>query len=114
MGTPVRIAEVAGRLAAQHPASPPIVYTGLRPGEKLHEVLFGSGETDVRRIHPLISHVPAPPLRPQAARALDTSAPVKQIVDALRDLCDADLDRPEPAMARQRPTSDPRDWTNRR
>ncbi len=46
-----------------------IVYTGLRPGEKLHEVLLGAGEVDVRPIHPLISQVPVPPLRFDDARA---------------------------------------------
>ena len=44
MGDAVRIADVARRLVAQAPRSVPIVYTGLRPGEKLHEVLFGPGE----------------------------------------------------------------------
>ena len=39
-----------------------IVYTGLRPGEKLHETLFGFGEVDDRPVHPLISHVRVPPL----------------------------------------------------
>ena len=42
MGEPVRIDDVARRLAAQAPRPIEIVYTGLRPGEKLHEVLFGA------------------------------------------------------------------------
>ena len=63
MGEPVRIVEVARRLAEQARSTAPIVYTGLRPGEKLHEVLLGSGEADQRPIHPLISQVPVPPLR---------------------------------------------------
>ena len=46
-----------------------IVYTGLRPGEKLHEVLFGAARRDVRPIHPLISQVPVPPLSFDDARA---------------------------------------------
>ena len=37
-----------------------IVYTGLRPGEKLHEVLLGAGEVDERPFHPLISQAPCP------------------------------------------------------
>ena len=62
MGSPVSIDEVAQRVAQQ--TSPPvnIVYTGLRPGEKMHEDLFGEGEVDERPKHPLISHVPVPPL----------------------------------------------------
>ena len=69
MGEPVRIAEVATRLAEQASSTVPIVYTGLRPGEKLHEVLLGAGEVDVRPTHPLISQVPVPPLRFDDARA---------------------------------------------
>jgi len=57
MGEPVRILDVAERIARQ--ADPPvgIEFTGLRPGEKLHEVLLGPGEESIRRIHPLISHL---------------------------------------------------------
>src|SRR4029077_11512285 len=46
MGEPVRIADVARRLAAQAPRTVEVVYTGLRPGEKLHEVLLGRDELD--------------------------------------------------------------------
>ena len=44
MGEPVRIADVARRLADQADRPIEITYTGLRPGEKLHEVLQGCGE----------------------------------------------------------------------
>ena len=57
MGEPVRIYDVARRLVAQSRRPIEIVITGLRPGEKLHEELFGDGEVDVRPRHPLISHV---------------------------------------------------------
>jgi FlaA1/EpsC-like NDP-sugar epimerase len=62
MGAPVRIAEVAQRLIDQADRPIAVVFTGLRPGEKLHEVLLGTGEVDRRPAHPLISHVPVPPL----------------------------------------------------
>ena len=62
MGAPVLIADVARQLANQAKRPVEIVYTGLRPGEKVHEDLFGSGELDVRPRHPLISHVPVPAL----------------------------------------------------
>lgn len=65
MGRPVRIADVAKQLTAQSHDDIEIVFTGLRDGEKLHEVLFGEGETDCRPVHPLISHVDVPPLDPQ-------------------------------------------------
>ena len=62
MGEPVRIDDVARRLASQAPRPINIVYTGLRPGEKCHEVLLGADEVDNRPKHPLISHVAVPPL----------------------------------------------------
>lgn len=63
MGKPIRIAEVADRLVRESRRTIDVVYTGLRPGEKLEEDLFGDGEADERPIHPLISHVAVPPLR---------------------------------------------------
>ena len=42
----------------------PIVFTGLRPGEKMHEVLFSDAECGVQRAHPMITHVSVPPLSP--------------------------------------------------
>lgn len=62
MGEPVRIDDVARRLAAQAPRPIDIVYTGLRAGEKLHESLFGADETGQSPVHPMISHVSVPPL----------------------------------------------------
>ena len=73
MGAPVRIDDVARRLAAQAPHDVEIVYTGLRPGEKLHEVLLGSDELDHRPAHPLISHVQVPPLH---AAGIDIREPL--------------------------------------
>ena len=52
MGDAVRIDDVARRLVDDAPRSVDIVYTGLRPGEKLHEDLLGSGEVDLRPQHP--------------------------------------------------------------
>jgi FlaA1/EpsC-like NDP-sugar epimerase len=60
MGEPVRIAEVAERMVAAAPGDVQIVYTGLRPGEKVHEVLFSDDEVGERRSHPLITHVRVP------------------------------------------------------
>ncbi|MBX3285532.1 MAG: polysaccharide biosynthesis protein [Actinobacteria bacterium] len=62
MGTPVRIADVARRLIAESERPIEIVYTGLRPGEKLHEILVGEAEEGERPMHPGISHVQVPPL----------------------------------------------------
>ena len=65
MGAPVRIADVARRFARQHSPELPVVFTGLRAGEKLHESLFSQNEHDLRPVHPLVSHVPVPPLSPE-------------------------------------------------
>ena len=58
MGEPIRIAELAGELIKLSGLEPgkdiDIVFTGLRPGEKLHEELYWQGEgiapTDNRKI----------------------------------------------------------------
>ena len=70
MGEPVRIADIARRLAAQaaHPVD--IVYTGLRPGEKLTEDLLGAEEVDHRPRHPLIRHAQVQPLDPDELSGL--------------------------------------------
>ncbi len=62
MGEPVRILDVARRFAERSDPPLDIVFTGLRPGEKLHEVLLAPGERDERPVHPLISQVPVPAL----------------------------------------------------
>jgi FlaA1/EpsC-like NDP-sugar epimerase len=87
MGEPVRIADVAQRLASQHGMPVDIVYTGLRPGEKLHEVLWGEGEVDRRPVHPLISHVPVPPLRPDELATLVAAGDSDDVMELFRRLC---------------------------
>ena len=87
MGEPVRIADVARRLADRAPVPVEVVYTGLRPGEKLHEDLFGDGEVDHRPVHPLISHVAVPPLDPLTVRGVDPWADRRQVAATLRGLC---------------------------
>ena len=86
MGTPVRIADVAHRLAETSPDPVEIIYTGLRPGEKLHEHLFGRAEADQRPAHPLISHVDVPPMCPETLVDLDTTLERDKLVATLREL----------------------------
>jgi FlaA1/EpsC-like NDP-sugar epimerase len=90
MGQPVRIAEVARQMADQADSPVKIVYTGLRPGEKLHEELFGAGEEDARPLHHLISHVTVPALDPVEIRLLDPYAEPEQVVKELTSMCDLD------------------------
>jgi len=94
MGEPVRIAEVARQMAQLAPVPIDIEYSSLRPGEKLHEDLFGAGEIDRRPLHPLISHVEVPPLDPACVTALDVSADPHTLIAHLAQLCG---DQPPPA-----------------
>jgi FlaA1/EpsC-like NDP-sugar epimerase len=64
MGEPVRILDVANRLIRESRQDVEIEFTGLRPGEKLHEVLHSVGESPVPSRHPLISRVGVPRLEP--------------------------------------------------
>ena len=60
MGEPVRIIELAQeliRLAKGAAHSIPIIFTGLRPGEKMHEELTGDGERFVETEHAKVRRV---------------------------------------------------------
>ena len=87
MGEPVKIAEVATRMAAAAQCQIEIVYTGLRPGEKLDEQLFADDEVDARPIHPLIAHVGVAPLPPAVLEVLDLSPSPDGLVEVLAELC---------------------------
>ena len=64
MGEPVSIYDLARRLVQRSGKDVPIEFTGLRPGEKLHEELLGDDESDERPRHHLISHAKVPQLDP--------------------------------------------------
>jgi FlaA1/EpsC-like NDP-sugar epimerase len=85
MGKPVRIADIARRLTANTVPRVEIVFTGLRPGEKLTEDLLGPGEADHRPCHPLICQVSVPPLRPEEVTALDPGADADSLRRALAE-----------------------------
>jgi dTDP-glucose 4,6-dehydratase len=65
MGEPVRILDVAQRMIDKSGKDIAIVYTGLRPGEKLHEELLGDSELDRRPVHPKISHATVNAISPE-------------------------------------------------
>lgn len=98
MGEPVRIADIAARMAARSDRPIEVVYTGLRPGEKLHEVLIGARERPSASAHPLISEVHVDPLEAEALdHLLDVDGPA--LVQRLADLCrsgDEVSPQPEP------------------
>lgn len=64
MGEPVSILEVAKQMIAMSGKKIDIVFTGLRPGEKLHEELIGVKETVDRPFHPKVAHSRADPTSP--------------------------------------------------
>jgi FlaA1/EpsC-like NDP-sugar epimerase len=73
MGEPVRIDDVARRLADESDRAIEIVYTGLRPGEKLHEVLQAAEESPRPTAHELIAVVDVPPLEREDLTGLCSS-----------------------------------------
>jgi dTDP-glucose 4,6-dehydratase len=66
MGEPVRIDDVARRMIELSGRDVTIVYTGLRPGEKLHEELVGVDEVGDNRVHPKIAHTAVLALSPES------------------------------------------------
>ncbi len=91
MGEPVRIADLARRLATTSRVA--VEFTGLRPGEKLHEDLLGVGESALRSSHELIAHVDAPPLDPVHALALDPWGDAGLLRQDLKRLAQAQLEQ---------------------
>jgi len=62
MGEPIRIVDLADdvvRLAGYVPGDIDVIYTGLRPGEKLHEELWEPG-SDVTSVSPGVFAVREP------------------------------------------------------
>ncbi len=90
MGEPVKIVDLAYRLAAEvSPGVPPhIVYTGLREGEKLHEDLLSDRDEMLDRPHELLyrGRVPTiPPERLAPLRVLDGEDLVEALYATLED-----------------------------
>ena len=87
MGKPVRIVDVAEQLIEQSGTPIRIEFTGLRPGEKLHEELFADEEPREKRSHPLVVHVPVPMVSDEQVDALPSSGEPERLRQAMRDLC---------------------------
>ena len=88
MGQPVKILDIARRMIEMSGKQIEIVFTGLRPGEKLHEELIGARESDARPVHPKISHAWVDDLAPEnldfdhwLRRCQEESTEVTQILD---------------------------------
>lgn len=100
MGVPIKIDDLARRVIALSGRSDAqIVYTGLRPGEKLTESLLSLGEEDIRPVHPLITQVKIVPIEISALRAMVTHARDASAYDRRDDLAselESVLDIPDP------------------
>ena len=71
MGEPVKILDLAKqmiRLSGKDESQIPIVFTGARAGEKLHEVLWNEGEAVGPTSHPKIMRAARPPIDARLAR----------------------------------------------
>ena len=75
MGEPVRILDVAKGLIARSGKDIKIVFTGLRPNDKLHEVLFSDDEERTTTSHELVSRVQVPSLNPERLAEVDPADP---------------------------------------
>ncbi len=69
MGEPVRILDLANQLIQLLNPSLEVEITGLRPGEKLHEILVASDEVGTAKVHPRIIHTTAEIADPAEALA---------------------------------------------
>lgn len=69
MGEPVRIQEIAERMIELSGRPIDIVYTGLRPGEKLHEDLLSDSEIPIPSSHSKIMRLKATPKSPEEVLA---------------------------------------------
>ena len=88
MGDQVRIVDLARRLIEQSDAPVEIVFTGLRTGEKVQEVLVGRSEMSESTSHALINRVWVPPLEFAHLPRLDRSMGEAALLMELRNLCE--------------------------
>lgn len=71
MGAPVKISDVVNRLVEQLGSDVEINYTGLRPGEKLHEILASEGLERKQTSIPMISSLVVQPIDPEEVESGD-------------------------------------------
>jgi FlaA1/EpsC-like NDP-sugar epimerase len=83
MGTPVRIYDVAQYMIERSGRDIEIVITGLRSGEKKHEVLVATDEQANRPLHPLIAHMKVQPIEPESLTVGDPSNVSAELLEGL-------------------------------
>ncbi|WP_010550853.1 nucleoside-diphosphate sugar epimerase/dehydratase [Brachybacterium paraconglomeratum] len=99
MGEPVPIVQLAQQLIDASRKDVEIAFTGLRPGEKLHEDLFAPGEDSVVTSHSLIRGVPVVPVSSDELPELRSLRSDAQVLDVLTTVCEA-MEATRPAAAR--------------
>jgi FlaA1/EpsC-like NDP-sugar epimerase len=87
MGKPVRIADVAKQMIKQSRKDIKIIYSGLRPGEKLHEELVGPTEVIAPTSHKLITRTPVPQITGDFFTPVDIPTTPDKQVDLLSSWC---------------------------
>ena len=86
MGEPVKIVDLAQQLIDMLSPSTKIEYTGLRPGEKMHEILISKTENGDAKIHPRISHTMGDTSDPSAAMEACGPAAEARVAQMLSEL----------------------------
>ena len=74
MGEPVKIVDLARKMITLSGIPTDIVFTGLRPGEKLHESLYSETEEIVPTRSPKINRIVHPDLVPLTSDVVDKLA----------------------------------------
>ena len=98
MGEPVPIVQLAQQLIHASGKDVEIVFSGLRPGEKLHEDLFAPGEDSALTSHHLIRGVPVVPVAAEELPAQRSLLSDAQLLEAMTAVCGA-METHEPAAA---------------
>jgi FlaA1/EpsC-like NDP-sugar epimerase len=91
MGEPVRLDDVARALIAKSGKDIEIVYTGLRDGEKMDEILIAHDEGDNRPHHHLITHVSVPALPEGIVLEAPAAADHAEVRRLLEEWCDSSI-----------------------
>ncbi len=95
MGEPVKVMDLANdliRLSGQPEDEVEIVFTGLRPGEKLFEELYDAKEMRLRTPHPKIFRAQNHPCDPNRlitqleGLAAVVNSPAEDVIDALKGI----------------------------
>lgn len=87
MGEPVRIEHLARQLIEASGRDIDIVYSGLCPGEKMHEVLFSADDSSQLTAHPLVTGVPVAPVDMRDMPASRSLHEAEQFMDIMSSVC---------------------------